>query len=201
MRCTYCDAPLPTRYESDHFPAPRPAGGRNLVPSCMNCPELKVRTPLENWDQDAAEQAWSRLPFRVWLIACWMVIERRTLRPQDLLEAIEALPPPLDVPLLFPSPSGAVIDLHNFRNREWAPAIEAAGTARPARVYDLRSTFASRALDAGISVFELARVMATSVAMIERHYGRLLDGAGAGIAARLDAYDAEQEQRTSGRER
>lgn len=25
--------------------------------------------------------------------------------------------------------------------------------------------------------------------MIERHYGALLDGAGAGIAARLDAFD------------
>ena len=28
-----------------------------------------------------------------------------------------------------------------------------------------------------MSVFELARVMGTSVAMIERHYGTLLDGA------------------------
>ena len=29
--------------------------------------------------------------------------------------------------------------------------------------------------------------MGTSVEMIERHYGTLLDGAGAGIAGRLDA--------------
>jgi hypothetical protein len=28
--------------------------------------------------------------------------------------------------------------------------------------------------------------------MIERHYGALLDGAGAGIAGRLDAFDAER---------
>ena len=34
--------------------------------------------------------------------------------------------------------------------------------------------------------------MGTSVRMIERHYGALLDGAGAGIAERLDAYDAER---------
>ena len=47
----------------------------------------------------------------------------------------------------------------------------------PARIYDLRSTFASEALAAGVSVFKLARVMGTSVAMIERHYGALLDGA------------------------
>jgi hypothetical protein len=45
-----------------------------------------------------------------------------------------------------------------------------------------------------VSVFRLARVMGTSMRMIERHYGALLDGAGAGIAASLDAYDAEQDQ-------
>jgi hypothetical protein len=60
---------------------------------------------------------------------------------------------------------------------------------RPARIYDTRSTFASNALAAGISVFELARVMGTSVAMIERHYGTLIEGAGADIARRLDLFD------------
>ena len=75
----------------------------------------------------------------------------------------------------------------------WAPAIEASGIARPARIYDLRSTFASNALAAGVSVFELARVMGTSVAMIERHYGTLIEGAGADIARRLDVFDAERE--------
>jgi hypothetical protein len=30
--------------------------------------------------------------------------------------------------------------------------------------------------------------------MIEKHYGALLDGAHAGIAGRLDAFDAELEQ-------
>jgi hypothetical protein len=39
-------------------------------------------------------------------------------------------------------------------------------------------------------VFELARIMGTSVRMIERHYGALLDSAGAEIASRLDAFDA-----------
>ena len=61
----------------------------------------------------------------------------------------------------------------------------------PARIYDLRSTFASNALAAGVSVFELARIMGTSVAMIERHYGALLDGSGADIARRLSAFEAD----------
>jgi hypothetical protein len=63
------------------------------------------------------------------------------------------------------------------RRREWAIAVDTSGVATPARIYDLRSTFASNALAAGVTVFELARVMGTSVRMIERHYGTLLDGA------------------------
>ena len=43
-------------------------------------------------------------------------------------------------------------------------------------------------------MFELARVMGTSVRMIERYYGALLDGATAGIAGRLDAFDAGRER-------
>jgi hypothetical protein len=99
--------------------------------------------------------------------------------------------------LLFPSPRDGVLDLDNFRRREWAPAVECSGVARPARMYDLRSTFASNALAAGVTVFELARVMGTSVRMIERHYGTLIDGADAGIAGRLDALEAELEQATA----
>jgi hypothetical protein len=83
------------------------------------------------------------------------------------------------------------MNLDSFRHREWAPAIEASGVRRPARIYDLRSTFASNALAAGVSVFELARVMGTSMAMIERHYGTLIEGAGADIARRLNAFDSD----------
>jgi hypothetical protein len=50
-------------------------------------------------------------------------------------------------------------------------ALESAGVTKPARMYDLRSTFASNALAAGITVNELARSMGTSVSMIEAHYG------------------------------
>jgi len=108
------------------------------------------------------------------------------------LAALEEIPPRLDTPYLFPARRGGPFDLHNFRRREWAPAIEASAVRRPARIYDLRSTFASNALAAGVSVFELARVMGTSVAMIERHYGTLIEGAGAGISRRLSAFEAKQ---------
>lgn len=43
-------------------------------------------------------------------------------------------------------------------------------------------------------MFELARVMGTSVEMIDGHYGTLLDGSGASMAARLAAFEAQQQQ-------
>ena len=108
------------------------------------------------------------------------------------LDALDALSPRLDSRYLIPARRGGLFDLHNFRRREWAPAVEAAGIRKPARIYDLRSTFASNALAAGVSVFELARIMGTSVAMIERVYGTLIEGAGADIARRLGAFEADR---------
>ena len=89
------------------------------------------------------------------------------------------------------------LNLNNFRRRMWGPAVRASGIATPARIYDLRSTFASNALAAGVTVFELAKVMGTSVAMIERHYGTLIGGAHTGIVGRLDALEAELEREGS----
>ena len=89
------------------------------------------------------------------------------------LEALERLPARADTELLFPSLRGAYFDLHNFRTREWKPAQRAVGITPVRRVYDLRHTFATFALRAGISTFDLSRYMGASLTMIDRHYGHL----------------------------
>jgi integrase len=105
------------------------------------------------------------------------------------LEAIELLPPRIDTTLLFPAPKGGYIGLDTWRTRDWYPALDANGIARRGP-YHLRHTFATEALAAGISTFELARVMGTSVAMIDRTYGHLARDSEETIRARLDAHAA-----------
>ena len=127
-------------------------------------------------------------------ISCGEVVElgktSRSRRQVPLSAgALEALDMVVSIPLLFTAPKGGVINLDNFRRREWVPAIEAAGIEGPARIYDLRCTFASNSLAAGIQPFEVAKVMGTSMEMLERHYGSLLQGSAASIADRLGAFE------------
>jgi integrase len=99
---------------------------------------------------------------------------RRAVPLQTIaLEAIGRQPASRDRALVFPAERGGYLDLHNFRNREWKPAQVAAGIEPVRRIYDLRHTFATFALRAGISTFDLSRYMGASLTMIDRHYGHL----------------------------
>ena len=82
-----------------------------------------------------------------------------------------------------------------------SPAQVAAGVEPLRRIYDLRHTFATFALRAGISTFDLSRYMGASLTMIDRHYGhlacdgrehaiRLLDELSAGQRPRWTLVDA-----------
>lgn len=97
---------------------------------------------------------------------------RVPLTPRAVL-ALSLLPARMDTPLLFPSPEGHHIHLDNWRLRVWYPALEAAGLEKRGP-YELRHTFASEALAAGVSIFQLSRLMGASVETIERHYGHLV---------------------------
>jgi integrase len=106
-------------------------------------------------------------------------------------QALDRLPARVDTPILFPTVKGKHIGLDTWRTREWYAALDAAGIARRGP-YHLRHTFATEALAAArISTWELARLMGSSVAMIDRTYGHLARDAEDSIRARLDARAAQ----------
>ena len=93
---------------------------------------------------------------------------------QSALEALDLLPSPLSATsLVFPAPEGGHVDLHNWRSRHWRPAQRTAGINPTRRLYDLRHTFATVALRAGLGTYELSRYMGTSLINIDRTYGHL----------------------------
>jgi len=127
---------------------------------------------------------------------------RRAVPLQTIaLKALERQALSQESALVFPADRGGYLDLHNFRNREWKPAQLAAAILPLRRIYDLRHTFATFALRAGISTFDLSRYMGASLTMIDRHYGhlardgrehaiRLLDELSAGERPRWTLVDA-----------
>ena len=73
-----------------------------------------------------------------------------------------------------------------------SPAQRAAGIEPRRRVYDLRHTFATFALRAGISTLDLSRYLGTSLAMIDRHYGHLARDGREHAIRLLDIYTAAE---------
>jgi integrase len=121
---------------------------------------------------------------------------RRAVPLQTIaLEAIKQQPSSGQSALVFPAERGGYLDLHNFRNREWKPAQIAAGIEPLRRIYDLRHTFATFALRAGISTFDLSRYMGASLTMIDRHYGHLARDGREHAVRLLDELSAEQRPR------
>ena len=115
---------------------------------------------------------------------------RRVPLRAKVLDALARLPHRAGV--LFPAVGGGRIDIDNFRSREWIPALKAAGLPHR-RIYDMRHTFATWSLAAGMSIFTLSRRMGTSVRMIDATYGHLVRDAEDQDRGLLDAYDAAED--------
>jgi integrase len=112
---------------------------------------------------------------------------RRVPLRRKVIAALQPLPHRSGI--LFPSARGHRIDINRWRSREWAPALQAAGVGHR-RIYDMRHTFATWSLAAGMSIFTLSRRMGTSVQMIDATYGHLASDADDYDRGLLDAYDA-----------
>jgi integrase len=112
------------------------------------------------------------------------------------LEALDQLQSDNRSLLLFPGKRGSYLDIHHFRPFQWRPAQKAAGINPLRRVYDLRHTFATFALRAGISTFDLSRYMGASLTMIDRHYGHLARDGREHAIKLLDALNAETDRWT-----
>ena len=111
----------------------------------------------------------------------------------SVVDAIAAVPPRLDTPLLWPGVRGGHLNYGNWRRDQWTPAVRAAGLEHRSP-YALRHTFASFAIAAGIPTFEIARMMGTSVAQIEKTYGHMLPDALERGRAALEAFDARADE-------
>ena len=111
---------------------------------------------------------------------------RRVPLSTAALTALDELPTRIDTPLVFPSATGRRLTFGNWHRREWLPAIEASGIGH-GTPYTLRHTFATNALAAGISLFDLSRFMGTSIEMIDRTYGHLAADSEQAAREKLDA--------------
>jgi integrase len=106
-------------------------------------------------------------------------------------EALDRLPRS-ESEILFPNSRGGRIDFRSFGRRHWKPAQRAAGTEPLRDLYDLRHTYATFALRAGVPVFGVSRFMGSSIAMIDHHYGHLAHDSRQHAVSLLDALAFER---------
>lgn len=122
---------------------------------------------------------------------------RVTLRTK-VLEALDQHPRRIGSALVFPArrKEAGYQHLTTFRNRHWTPALRAAGIEHRGP-YACRHTFATWAIDGGMDLFRLSRIMGTSIMQLDRTYGHLLRDSDTYYRESFDAYDVRSLDETA----
>jgi integrase len=107
------------------------------------------------------------------------------------VEALDRLPASAN-PILFPNGRGGRIDFQIFGRKHWRPVQIKAGIEPVRGLYDLRHTYATFALRAGVPVFAVSRFIGSSIAMIDLHYGHLAHDSREHAVALMDALALER---------
>ena len=111
---------------------------------------------------------------------------RRVPLSDVAISALSTLPRGIGETLVFPTETGQMQALENWRPRVWKPALVASGIGH-GNPYSLRHTFATNALATGIPLFDVARFMGTSAVQISKTYGHLVQGAEESARTKLNA--------------
>ena len=101
--------------------------------------------------------------------------ERVIALGMPVIEALKAIKPlhVTETDLVFKNSEGRPINEDKWRKKYWYRALRACNV-RPRKFYATRHTFISDALSQGANIKWLAEYCGTSVAMIEKHYGRYI---------------------------
>jgi len=101
--------------------------------------------------------------------------ERVIALGMPVIEALKAIKPlhVTETDLVFKNSEGRPINEDKWRKKYWYRALRPCNI-RPRKFYATRHTFISDALSQGANIKWLAEYCGTSVAMIEKHYGRYI---------------------------
>lgn len=94
--CYYCGAVLAAgerRAELDHAPIPDRHGGKDVIPACIICHDMKDRIPLDEWPNEWIQRIVDYSKNHVVIDDVWSIMKRigdeSDLPPWILLESLE----------------------------------------------------------------------------------------------------------------